>query len=450
MTYRGTRRLAAAALAATLAVTIVAPAPALAQRKPATELTAAASPEAVGFSSERLRKLDAAMAKVVADGEVAGMTTYLARHGKVVAFNAYGEAAPGRPMEKDAIVRIYSMTKPITGVAMMILFEEGRWRLDDPVARHIPEFAGLKVMTGTDDQGRPILEDPKSPVTMRQLMSHTAGFGYGLADEHYVDQQFRSTGVLRANGLQEMVGKISTIPLMYHPGEKWSYSAAVDIQGYLVEKLSGQPFGEFLQQRIFAPLKMTDTAFYAPPGKAGRLAAVYTFDRASGKLIEAAQGPGGGQMQDFTRPPGLESGGGGLVSTTSDYARFSQMILNGGVLDGARILAPASVELMGANVIPEQALVTSDGGGGAGARFNEHVGFGLDFMVVTNPRKAGSLEGEGTLSWGGAAGTWFWIDPANDLLFVGMIQRMGARPNLTPLGALSRTLVYQALVEPEK
>jgi CubicO group peptidase (beta-lactamase class C family) len=448
MTQRGTRLLAGLVIATSLVAASASPA--LAQRKPAAELAPVASVEAVGFSSERLKKLDAAMAKVVADGEVAGMTTYLARHGKLVAFNTYGEAAPGRPMSKDAIVRIYSMTKPITGVAMMILFEEGKWRLDDPVTRYIPEFKDLKVMTGTDAQGRPILEEPKSPITLRQVMSHTAGFGYGLGDEHYVDQQFRASGVLRANGLQEMVGKISTIPLMYHPGEKWSYSAAVDIQGYLVEKLSGQSFGEFLQERIFTPLKMTDTAFYAPPQKAGRLAAVYTFDRASGKLIEATQGPGGGRMQDFTRPPGLESGGGGLVSTTSDYARFSQMILNGGELDGARILSPASVELMGTNVIPERALVTSDGGGGTGARFNEHVGFGLDFMVVTDPRKAGSMEGEGTLSWGGAAGTWFWIDPANDLFFVGMIQRMGARPNLTPLGALSRTLVYQALVEPEK
>ncbi|HEX2558443.1 serine hydrolase domain-containing protein, partial [Phenylobacterium sp.] len=315
----------------------------------------------------------------------------------------------------------------------------------------IPEFKGLKVMTGTDAQGRPILEDPKSPVTMRQLMSHTAGFGYGLSDQHYVDQQFRATGVLRANGLQEMVGKISTIPLMYHPGEKWSYSAAVDIQGYLVEKLSGKPFGQFLQERLFGPLKMVDTAFYVPAEKAGRLAEVYGFDRASGKLIAASQSPAGARAQDFTRPPQLESGGGGLVSTTSDYARFCQMILNGGELDGARVLSPASIELMRTNAIPEKVLVTSDGGGGSGIRFNEHVGFGLDFMVVLDPRKAGSLEGEGTMSWGGAAGTWFWIDPTNDLFFVGMIQRMGgSRTGTTPLGSLSRTLVYQALVEPEK
>jgi CubicO group peptidase (beta-lactamase class C family) len=447
MTHRGTRLLGAVLAASLLATSAE---PALAQRKPA-ELAQAASPEAVGFSSERLKKLDAAMAKVVADGEVAGMTTYLARHGKLVAFNTYGEAAPGRPMSKDAIVRIYSMSKPITGVAMMILFEEGKWRLDDPVTRHIPEFKGLKVMTGTDAQGRPILEDPKSPITMRQLMSHTAGFGYGLSDEHHVDQQFRAAGVLRSSGLQEMVGKISNIPLMYHPGERWYYSAAVDIQGYLVEKLSGRPFGQFLQERIFAPLKMTDTAFYVPADKAGRLAEVYGFDRQTGKLVASSQSPAGGQAQDFTRPPGFESGGGGLVSTTTDYARFSQMVLNGGELDGARILSPASVELMRTNAIPDKVLVTSDGGGAGTTRFNEHVGFGLDFMVVLDPRKAGSLEGENTMSWGGAAGTWFWIDPTNDLLFVGMIQRMGgSRTGTTPLGSLSRTLVYQALVEPEK
>jgi CubicO group peptidase (beta-lactamase class C family) len=411
-------------------------------------LMPASNPEALGFDSQRLAKLDAYMSKAVTDGRIAGMSTLLARHAQVVSVKTYGvrSLATGAPMTRDTIVRLYSMSKPITGVAMMMLFEDGRWQLDDPVTKFVPEFKALKVMSGADAEGRRSIQDMKRPPTMRELMSHTAGFGYGLADQHPVDKLYREKGVLSANGLADMIKRTAEIPLMFQPGTRWSYSSAVDIQGYIVEKLSGQKFGEFLQQRIFTPLKMTDTAFYVPADKANRLAAVYAGNPKTGKL-EEVKDLFGMAMPTYLEPPSMESGGGGLVGTIGDYARFAQMIANKGELDGARLLSPASVEMMGTNMIPKEALVGSNGVGAT--RFNEAVGFGLDFMVVNDPRAAGTLEGKGSMSWGGAAGTWFWVDPTDDLIFVGMIQRMGDTGG-DPLGTMARTLTYQALIHPER
>jgi CubicO group peptidase (beta-lactamase class C family) len=419
-----------------------------ASASPAAALTPASNPEALGFDAQRLARLDAYMAKAVADGRVAGMITLLARHGQVIAEKSYGykSLAAAAPMTRDTIFRLYSMSKPITGVAMMLLFEEGRWRLDDPVTRFVPEFKNLKVMAGRDAEGNPALEDMKRPPTMRQLMSHTAGFGYGLANEHPVDKLYREKRVLGANGLADMITRTAEIPLMYQPGTRWYYSSAVDIQGYIVEKLSGQKFGEFLQQRVFKPLKMTDTAFYVPREKAGRLAAVYVGNQKTGKIEEAKQ-LFGTDMPTYLEPPSMESGGGGLVGTIADYARFAQMLVNKGELDGVRLLSPASVEMMGTNMLPKDVLARGDGL--PGQRFDEAVGFGLDFQVVTEPRVAGTLEGRGSMSWGGAAGTWFWVDPTNDLIFVGMIQRMGDTGG-DPFPAIARTLTYQALIHPER
>jgi CubicO group peptidase (beta-lactamase class C family) len=408
----------------------------------------AATPEDLGFDSARLKKLDDYMQNVVTSGRVAGMTTLLARHGQIVSFNTWGKSnlETGAALKEDSIFRIYSMTKPVTGVAMMILFEEGKWRLDDPVTRFVPEFKTLRVVKSIKADGTMELEDMKRPPTMREVMSHTAGFGYGLAEEHPVDKMYRQKEVLSASNLKQMIDRTAEIPLMYQPGTSWYYSSAVDIQGYIIEKISGQTLGQFMQQRIFAPLKMPDTAFYTGAEKADRLAAVYMFDRDLGKIVEAKQ-LFGVDMPDYTKPPVNESGGGGLVSTTMDYARFAQMVVNGGELDGVRILAPATVELMGTNMIPKDVLVNSNGT--TAARFNEAVGFGLDFQVINDARVAGSLEGEGSISWGGAAGTWFWVDPTNDLIFVGMIQRMGGSGG-DDLGSMARTLTYQALVNPEK
>jgi CubicO group peptidase (beta-lactamase class C family) len=454
-------RLAIAATALLLGSGLIAPtfaqtpsvaAPAVAttpvKAAPAGSLTFARSPESVGFDSARLKAFDDYMAKVVADGRVAGMTTLLARHGKIVSFNTWGKQslATGKPMAKDTIFRIYSMTKPITGVAMMTLFEQGKWRLDDPVTRYVPEFKNLKVVKSINADGTMVLEDMKRPPTMREIMSHTAGFGYGLADQHPVDKMYREKAVLSATGLKQMIDRTATIPLMFQPGASWSYSSAVDIQGYIVEKLSGQSFGAYLADHVLKPLKMNDTAFSTGAAKADRLAANYVGDRTTGKIIEAME-LFGNPMPDYTKAPNMESGGGGLVSTTMDYARFSQMLVNKGELDGVRILSPASVELMGTNVIPKSVLVNSNGT--SAAQFNEAVGFGLDFQVVKDARAAGSLGGDGTMSWGGAAGTWFWIDPTNDLIAIGMIQRMGGTGG-DDLGTLARTLTYQALTHPEK
>ena len=416
-----------------------------AQARRAPAALAPAAPASQGFDAARLAKLDAALKAAVDDGRVAGMVTVLGRNGRVVDTNVWGRKslATGAPMTEDTIFRIYSMTKPVTGVALMILFEEGRWRLEDPVTKFVPEFSKLKVVKSVGADGTPVLEDMKRPPTMRELLTHTASFGYGLSGSDPVNKAFRDQQVLRSQGSQQLIDRVASIPLMSQPGEAWRYSVAVDVQGVIVERLSGQPLDVFMAERIFKPLRMVDTGFQVPAAKAGRFAAVYAVG-AEGKLTEAVPGPG---VQDFTQPPPFFSGGGGLVSTASDYARFCQMILNGGELDGARILAPATVKLLGENHLPANLGVTADGRGGFG--FAPGQGFGLGFSTVEDPAAAGTLEGEGTLSWGGAAGTWFWIDPANDLFFVGMIQRFGGSGSLG-VAQQSRALVYQALVDPAK
>lgn len=435
-------RYAAVILVATLSVA--------AARVPPGALSPAPSPEAVGFDAQRLARLDAYMAKAVADGRAAGMVTLLARHGQIVSIKSYGvrSLATGVPMSSDTIFRLYSMSKPITGVAMMMLFEEGKWRLDEPVADFIPEFKNLTVMAGKNADGSLATEAMQRPPTMRQLMSHSAGFGYGLFEEHPVDKLYREKNVLGANGLPDMIKRTAEIPLMYQPGTHWSYSVAVDIQGYIVEKLSGEKLGEFLQQRIFRPLKMADTAFYVPREKANRLAAVYAPNRLTG-TIEVAKQLFGMNMHTYLERPLLESGGGGLIGTITDYARFAQMVANKGDLDGVRLLSPASIELMGTNMLSHDVLARGDGLPVVGLRFDETTGFGLDFQVMIDPRAAGRLEGKGTMSWEGAAGTWFWVDPANDMIFVGMEQRLGDVGPDSP-SRMARTLTYQALVHPEK
>ena len=424
-----------AALVTALALTALTVLPAAAQLP-------TASPESVGFDSARLKRLDDYMAKVVADGRVAGITTLLARHGKIVHTKVYGQAdlAKQTPMTADTIFRIYSMTKPVTGVAMRILFEEGRWQMDDPVTKFVPEFKNLRVMTGTDKKGEMITVPVKRPPTMREIMSHTAGFGYGLDNRHAVDRMIQKENVLPTATQQQMIDKLANIPLKFQPGTEWAYSISVDIQGAIVERLSGLTLGQFFDQRIFQPLKMKDTAFRVSADRQARLAEVYQADAASGKLLPAPPGI----VRDLLSPTLRENGGGGLVSTMGDYARFGQMLLNKGELDGARILSPAAVELMYTNVVPMDVLKNFQGTQG----FNEHVGFGMDFRIVMNPRAIGRMDGKDSYDWGGAAGTWFWADPTNDLFFVGMVQRLaGGVEDLRPM---ARVFTYGALVNPEK
>jgi CubicO group peptidase (beta-lactamase class C family) len=405
---------------------------------------AAAVPESVGLSTARLKLLNDEVQQIVDKHQLAGAVTLLARHGKIVAVNTYGcqDVTQKTPMRKDSIFRLYSETKPVTAVAMLILYEEGKWQLDDPISKHIPEFAGLKVLKGVDKDGKLVLETPAHPPTMRELMTHTAGFAYGLSSDTPVDKMYAEQRVLQSASLSEMIGKLSKMPLLYQPGTRWVYSLSVDIQGYLVEKLSGKPLSEFMHERIFEPLGMKDTDFYVPPEKLDRFVSNYEWDGTREEIAPAKSLLLG---LDFVKRPRMPLAGAGLVSTAEDYFRFCQMILNGGELDGVRILSPRSVELLRANHLP-QSLMTSDNGVGL-YHFGPGVGFAFNMPVVVDSLKAGTLTGNGSLTWGGAGQTWFWIDPTYDIVFVGMVQLLGIGPN--NMDTMSRTLVYQALVKPE-
>jgi CubicO group peptidase (beta-lactamase class C family) len=389
-----------------------------------------ARPESVGMSSQRLNRLTTEMEAIVERGEVPGVVTMVARKGKVVHFEATGkrELEGGTPMQKDSIFRIYSMTKPITGVAMMMLFEQGKWQLNDPVSKHIPEFADLKVAKVDPASGAVTTVPSNHPMTMRELMSHSGGLSYGVFGGTAVDKQYVDNKVFdQTQPMKTFIERLGKTPLLFQPGERWHYSVSVDVQGYLVEKLSGQTFPEFLQQHVFGPLKMVDTAFYVPESKMNRLAEFY-FRGKDGKTVKH---PG---VADYSKPPVFPSGGGGLVSTASDYLRFCQMLLNGGTLDGQRILSPLTVKLMRTNMLPESARTMGPG-----------TGFGLDFAVVDDPAAGGGYGGEGTYFWGGFAGTWFWIDPVYQLIVIGMIQERG--DDVPDFRAVSRALTYQAIVE---
>jgi CubicO group peptidase (beta-lactamase class C family) len=339
-------------------------------------------------------------------------------------------------MKLDAIAHLYSMTKPITGVAMMMLYEQGKWRPSDPIAKHIPEFANLKVYAGEKD-GQPILETPVHPPTMGELMSHTAGFTYGLFGNSPVDVMYRANNPLAAPSLQAMIDRLATLPLLYQPGTRWVYSVSVDIQGYLVEKLSGKTFPEFLRTRLFEPLDMVDTAFFVPAGKLSRVATVYAYDKAKAAIVPAAG------EEPVTTMPGLPSGGGGLYGTAADYFRFAQMLLNGGEFGGKRILKTASVDMMRTNVMTEEALNSKSSVGQA--VFSPAQGFGYDFAVVLDPDGAKRQVGKGSYWWWGIAGTWFWIDPTNDVVFVGIIQRRGGVPGAANHEDISRRVIADAL-----
>jgi len=391
---------------------------------------AAAPPESVGVSPERVHRIETAMKKLVDDKQVAGLVTLLERHGKVVAFNAVGQkdVRMADPVQKDSIFRIYSMTKPLTGLAMMMLYEEGKWRIDDPVARYIPEFAKMKVYTGKNEDGTPKLEDAKRSMTMRELMTHTAGLGYVLSANNPVDKMIIDGNVLNsAVPLKNMIDGLAKLPLLAQPGTRWSYSIGVDVQGYLVEKFSGMPFADFLRTRVFEPLGMKDTAFYVPKEKLSRLALVHN-------------GSPNGLVVDENRPdptvvPLGPSGGGGLFSTAMDYARFCEMMLGGGQLNGVRIIAPRTVEMMRTNYVNPDALKTMQPG----------TGWGMDFQIVMDAAAAGDSVPNGTYSWFGIAGTWFWIDPVDDLAFVGMVQHVNLGTTRAIHG-LSHSLVYQSIM----
>lgn len=395
----------------------------------AQDLTSA-KPEDVGMSSAALATFTTAMHGEVDKGQLAGIVTMIARHGKVVQSDAYGyqdlENKVG--IDDDTIFRIFSMSKPITGTAMMMLYEEGKFSLDDPVEKFIPEFANLKVAKEDGPDGMPVVEEQNHKMTMRELMSHTGGLTYGAFSRSQVDTLYTQANVLDRNStLKDMIGKLSKIPLRQQPGSVWHYSVSVDVQGYLVEVLSGKTFEVFLQERLFTPLAMKDTRFYVGKEKADRFSREYT------------SGPNGlssPENGDFVEPAPFFSGGGGLTSTAGDYLRFAQMIANGGELNGVRIISQDTVDLMRAVQLPAGMTEIPGYAGNA---------FGLDFAVVMDPAKNGGMS-KGSYWWWGIAGSWFWIDPVEDLVFVGMIQNRNLG-YARQLQLMSKELVYGAVTE---
>ncbi len=383
------------------------------------------------FTAEGLATLDARLKQAVDKQEVAGLEYALIKDGQVVAFNIYGnQSYGGPPMSEDTLFRIRSMTKPVTGVAMMQLWEQGKWKPEDPVTKFLPELANLKVATSNENLDN--LVPASRPPNMNEVMTHTAGFGYGLSASNAVDRAYIAEQPMEKKDLPALVKRVSEIPLLAQPGEKWSYSIAVDLQGAIVEKLSGKKFGDYLEQNIFAPLGMKDTGFWLTEAERPRFATVYQRNATSGAW-DVFPDPA---TRDFFLRPQAESGGGGLVSTLHDYVRFSQMLLNKGELDGKRILKAETVDYMMQNHIG--ALKGVFGGGG----------FGYGGMVVVGEPTERAPHPKGTFSWFGIDGTWFWVDPSNNLAFVAMIQRRGnAGPGSVDLRGESAQLVYKALAK---
>ncbi len=413
-------------------------------------------PEAAGFSSARLARLDQVMkARYVDSGQLPGMLTQVWRKGALVHTGMAGlmDIERNKPMREDAIFRIYSMTKPITAVALMMLVEEGKIGLDDDVHAHIPSWRNLRVYA----TGMPTLlasappsfvtTPVKRPMKVVDLVTHTSGLTYGFMMRTMVDAAYRKQKIgdfQTPGGLDAMIEELSKLPLDFSPGEYWNYSVSIDVMGYLVQKLSGQTFGEFLRTRLFEPLGMKDTAFYCPHDKIERFTSCYQPKPGGGGL--AIQDDA--QKSTYAEPPKLESGGGGLVSTIHDYMRFCRMMLNRGSLDGVHYLSPKTVEMFSMNLLPGGKLMNdmvagpglfSEAGYG-GVGFS--IGCGVN-MDVAKSRLPGSV---GEYFWGGAAATAFWIDPKEDLTVVFMTQVMGSESRLTLRRDL-RTLVYSAMTE---
>ncbi|GFE80761.1 serine hydrolase [Steroidobacter agaridevorans] len=400
------------------------------------------SPEAVGLASSRLQYLDRYIQqRYVEMGRLPCALTLIERRGQTAHFSVQGQMdlERARPLQQDTLFRIYSMTKPITSVALMMLVEEGLIALDDPVHRYIPQWRNLGVYeAGFLETFR--TRPTNAPMRIIDLLRHTSGLTYGLQQRTNVDAAYRKFGFgdpAGAGTLEAMIDGLAKLPLEASPGDVWNYSVSTDVLGYLVGKISGVPFEDFLRQRIFAPLGMVDTDFYVPAEKASRLAACYMLDK-SGRL----------RLQDdpatsgYLRPPAFISGGGGLVSTAADYLRFCRMLLNGGALDGARLLSPKTVELMTANhlpggkELPDMSVSLFSEAGYSG------VGFGLGFAVTTHPARTLVPGSQGDFSWGGMASTYFWIDPREQLIVIFMTQLI---PSTTyNLRRELRTLVYSA------
>jgi CubicO group peptidase (beta-lactamase class C family) len=381
--------------------------------------------EKAGLDPNRLETISRhLMENYITPGKIAGCQVMVSRGGVPAYFRSFGQMdiERNKPMQEDTIFRIYSMTKPITSVALMMLFEEGRFQLNDPVSRFIPSWKGQRVWISGDGDDMETRE-PASPMTMRHVLSHTSGLTYGTGlfpSEHPVDKFYDKLGVNRDAGetIESFAQKLSTVPLRYDPGTQWCYSLATDVCGCLVEFISGVPFGQFLQERIFDPLGMTDTSFVVPEEKLDRLAANY--ERRADKTLKLLDDP---MNSLYANPNRFPSGGGGLAGTTADYGRFCEMLRGGGQLEGQRIIGGRTLKLMHRNHLPNGTDLGSIAMGSFSETAYDGVGFGLGFASTLDDVAAGTI-GAGDYYWGGAASTIFWVDPVEDMFVIFMTQLM--------------------------
>jgi CubicO group peptidase (beta-lactamase class C family) len=411
-----------------------------------------AVPESVGLSSERLARLDAAMQAEVDAGRKAGIVTLVVRHGKVAHLKAFGmaERESATKMTTDRLFRLYSMTKPVTSVALLMLYEEGKFQLSDPLEKYIPAIADLRVFAGMDANGAMLLEEPRRKPTIHDVFRHTAGFTYGFLGNTPVDRAYLENGISFATlgSLKELVEeKLPKVPLLYHPGERWVYSVAHDVQAYLVEYFSGMSFDNFCRERIFEPLGMSSTAFGVPKDFVSRYTANYAGPpNGPITLIETSEGMPpqrlpAGALGPYARHTSAPFGGLSLSSTAMDYGRFGQMLVSGGELEGVRLLSPKTVELMTSNNLPAAVSRIARQAPVVGGAAN---GYGLGVAVLLDPANAGVLGSKGAFGWPGGATTWASMDPEEDMVLVLMTQHMGGG---TDLPARFQTLVYQALID---
>ncbi|MCU4185326.1 beta-lactamase family protein [Acidiferrimicrobium sp. IK] len=407
------------------------------------ELKVDVDPDEVGFDGERLARIDRHMARYVDEGLLAGWLVAVARNGHVAHLSTCGQrdVESGAPVEADTVWRLYSMTKPVTSVAAMMLYEEGAFELKDPVSRWIPSLSDMRVWRGGTPQA-PSTAPATEPIRVWHLLTHTAGLTYGFHYNHPVDARYRAAGfewgTPKGMDLTAVVDAYAEQPLLFEPGAEWNYSVATDVLGRLVEVISGQSLDEFFASRIFAPLGMTDTAFYADEARRDRLATLYVRG-ADGKATATPMG------QAAARQPDVLSGGGGLVGTAGDYLRFTEMLRRRGELDGARLLGTRTVDYMTRNHLPGNADLEGFGRRLFAETAFDGVGFGLGFSVVLDPAAGKGLDSRGSYGWGGAASTAFWVDPEEEISAVFMTQLL---PSSTyPLRSQLKQLVQQALVD---
>lgn len=401
------------------------------------------TPESVGMSSERLDRIVPAMQRLVDEGKIPGTVTMVARRGQIVHFEAIGlqNVEKGEPMTKDTIFRMYSQSKPITGVATMILFEEGKFLLSDPVSLYLPEYKDMKVLVSME-KGE-MKTEKAQPIRIHHLLTHTAGLSYGFFPNP-VGQSYNRAQIDSSESLAAWSQELGKLPLLAQPGTEWNYSVAMDVLGRLIEVVSGQSFGEFLEERIFEPLGMQDTAFWVPEEKRARFAANYgpTSDGKMRLVDDPAS-------STYLAPPKIEMGGAGLVSTAADYIRFAQMLANSGELDGVRMLGPKTVDLMMSNHLgpgfPPDPLTSLFGMMSPGSSRVFGVGFGLTGSVTIDPALTGLPGSVGTFAWGGAASTDFWVDREEEL--VGMVLTQLLPAGTYPTRQLMQLLTYQAIIE---